>query len=105
MKTFILLVCIVGAFSFSIEDVDFENLVPIYQTEEWKAVHPELADQVVEAKPYYQRNGRIWGGRAAAAGELPYQVGIVVLLSRQAFCGGSIVSNNFVLSAADCFPG
>jgi Trypsin len=108
MKVFILLACLASVLAF---EVDYENVVPIYETAEWQAQHPDLAKLVI-AKQNAQiiessRNGRIVGGssRNADAGELPYQVGIVVLLSRQAFCGGSIVSNNFVLSAASCFPG
>src|SRR5690349_5525396 len=95
MKLFIFLACLSGALAFSVRDVDFENLVPLYETQEWKAAHPDsdLTD----------RRGRVWGGRLANPGELPYQVGIIILLTRQTFCGGSIVSSNFVLSAAQCF--
>lgn len=106
MKVLVFLACLVGALAF---EVDYENVVPIYETEEWLAQHPALAPLVIakrNAQPIEtSRSGRVWGGRLAEAGELPYQVGIVVLLSRQAFCGGSIISNNFVLSAASCFPG
>jgi Trypsin len=105
MKFLILLACVAGALAFSIEDVDYENVVPIHETEEWKAAYPVLAQQLEESKPFNSRNGRVWGGRQANPQELPYQAGILVLLSRQAYCGGSVVSNNFVLSAASCFPG
>lgn len=106
MKLFVLLTCLAGALAFSVDDVDFDNLVPLHETVEWQAANPELAKLVVGTNHVVpSRNGRIWGGREVAAGELPYQVGILVLLSRQTFCGGSIVSNNFVLSAASCFPG
>lgn len=106
MKIFVLFACLASALAF---EVDYKNVVPIYETDEWLAQHPDMAQLVIakrNAQPIEtSRNGRVWGGRLAEAGELPYQVGIVVLLSRQAFCGGSIVSNNFVLSAASCFPG
>jgi Trypsin len=108
MKLFIVLACLAGAlaFEFDPKEIDHENLIPVYETVEWKAANPDMVKQVESLKPYkHPRNGRIWGGRLANPGELPYQVGIVVLLSRQAFCGGSIVSANFVLSAAGCFPG
>lgn len=101
MKLFVLLVCLTSALAFSVDDVDFENLVPLQETVEWQAAHPELA----AAQPKTERTGRIWGGRLANHGELPYQVGILILLTRQSFCGGSIVSNNFVVTAAQCFPG
>lgn len=107
MKVFVLLACLVaGSLAF---EVDHDNLVPIYETDEWLANHPDWAPLIIAKRNAVEiettRGGRIWGGELARAGELPYQVGIVVLLSRQAFCGGSIVSENFVLSAASCFPG
>lgn len=107
MKFFILLACLAGALAFSVDDVDFDNLVPIFETDEWRAEHPNWREFVAsDDHPINQkRGGRVLGGTAVAQGVLPYQVGILVLLSRQAFCGGSIVSNNFVLSAASCFPG
>lgn len=112
MKAIILLCCLAGALAFSADDVDYENLVPVFETEEWRAAYPKRAamlDATKYEKPVYQRGGRIWGdapnARDALQGEIPYQVGIVVLLSRQAFCGGSLVSANFVLTAADCLPG
>lgn len=101
MKLFILLSCLAGALAFSVDDVDFDNLVPVYETEEWQAAHPEMSKLTVTPS----RNGRIWGGRNAGVNELPYQVGLLVLTARNSFCGGSIVSNFFVVSAANCFPG
>lgn len=109
MKFFVLLACVAGALAFSIDDVDLNNLVPVHETAEWKAAFPAMAARLEAQKEhipqYKQRNARIWGGREAAVGELPYQVGILILTSQQSFCGGAIVSANFVLSAAQCFPG
>ncbi|CRK90518.1 CLUMA_CG004155, isoform A [Clunio marinus] len=105
MKLLILLLGFAtSAFAFSVENVDYDKLVPVHETKEWKAAFPTLAKQLTLSDGT-NRNGRIWGGRQAAPGELPYQVGIVVLLAQQGFCGGSIVSENFVLTAAQCFPG
>lgn len=94
MKHFIFVVFLAGALAFSVDDVDFKNLVPVYETAEWKAAYPKMANlakalAVAKAAtpPYQQRNGRIWGGRDAAPGELPYQVGILVLLSQQVMDG------------------
>lgn len=106
MKIAIIFACLTaGTFAFSHEDIKFDELVPIYETVEFQQHYPESAQLAKEASFSNNRQARIWNGRLALAGELPYQAGIVVLLSRQAFCGGSIVSNNFVLSAASCFPG
>ena len=107
MKLVILLACLTGALAFSVDDVDFDNLVPIYETPEWQAAHPDMTAMLhsPSASMYQRRSGRIWGGDLAPQGLLPYQVGIIILLSGQSFCGGSVVSSNFVLSAASCFPG
>lgn len=103
MKCLLVLACLVAAASsFSIDDVDRFNLVSITETKEWQEANP---DMVLHASEVPRRTGRVWGGELAAPGDISYQVGIVVLLSRQAFCGGSLVSVNFVLSAASCFPG
>jgi len=111
MKIFILVsLFLAGAFAFSIDDVDLENVIPIYEAVEFQAAFPELAAAVKAAnaeKPSMTtfRSGRIWGGQLAEHGELPYQVGILVLLVSTSFCGGAIVGNNFVVTAASCFPG
>jgi len=50
------------------------------------------------------RGGRIAGGTEAARNQFPYQVLFFIYTSDgQSICGGSILSANFVLSAAHCF--
>lgn len=106
MKVFVVLACIAGALAFSAENFNRDDLVPVFETEEWQALHPEQAKAINDMKlAEPSRSGRVWGGTEVGVGVLPYQVGIIILLSRQAFCGGSIVSANFVLTAANCFPG
>jgi len=101
MKLIILLACLAGALAF---EVDFANVVPIYETVEWRAAYPEQAARVA-IRTVKDAAPRVWGGHEAVRGEVPYQVAIVVLLSRQGFCGGSVISHDVVLSAAQCFPG
>ncbi|XP_018563533.1 brachyurin [Anoplophora glabripennis] len=43
---------------------------------------------------------RIIGGEEAVPHEYPFQVGL--LINGNSFCGGSLVSNNYVLTAAHC---
>lgn len=50
-----------------------------------------------------EREERIIGGRKAKAKQFPYQVGIAIIFpSGNFFCGGSIVSPKYILSAAHC---
>jgi trypsin len=49
-------------------------------------------------------SGRIVGGRAANAGEFPYQVSLRTAANFH-FCGGSIISNRWALTAAHCIVG
>lgn len=45
---------------------------------------------------------RIIGGDAASPGEIPWQVALVVRSTQQVFCGGSILSAQWVITAAHC---
>lgn len=50
------------------------------------------------------RGSRIAGGTEAAINQFPYQVALFVYSNAgQSICGGSILSANFVLTAAHCF--
>ncbi|OCT59107.1 hypothetical protein XELAEV_18001595mg [Xenopus laevis] len=48
-----------------------------------------------------QVSGRIMGGQDAAHGEWPWQVSLRDVLGRH-FCGGSLITNKWVVSAAHC---
>jgi len=52
-----------------------------------------------------KRSTRIVGGEVTEVNEYPWQVGIVTARSSFVWCGGSLVSNRWILSAAHCFEG
>ena len=52
-----------------------------------------------------RRQTRIVGGTNARAGEFPWQVGLVPRGGTRTFCGGSVINNRYVLTAAHCTAG
>ena len=57
--------------------------------------------------PVLEPEGRITNGQQAAVGQFPYQVGLSLTISAlsSSWCGGSVISNNFVMTAAHCVDG
>jgi secreted trypsin-like serine protease len=50
--------------------------------------------------PLVEHANRITGGYTAARGQFPWQVAL--LIDNAWFCGGSLISNLWVLTAAHC---
>lgn len=55
---------------------------------------------VIEA----ENDGRITNGETAKPGEFPYQAALNIKMSviSSSFCGGSLISDEYILTAAHC---
>ncbi|ERL85746.1 brachyurin [Dendroctonus ponderosae] len=60
----------------------------------------DLYVEPIGPAPEQQSGLRIIGGNVAARGAFPYQAALII--DNQSFCGGSIISNQWVLTAAHC---
>lgn len=57
-------------------------------------------------QPFFSGQQRIFGGYSARPGQFPYQASLRIRWSPTTFrhsCGGSIITNRFVVTAAHCF--
>lgn len=54
-------------------------------------------------RPQFKLKGRIIGGQDSIKGQFPYYVSLFDSSNSNRFCGGSIISEFHILSAAHCF--
>lgn len=79
---------------------DWSSVKPLTEIKEWREAHPNF-EAVKSAHP--SRSGRILNGDIATATDLPYMAGVMLHFdSGNSWCGGSLITRNFVLTAANC---
>lgn len=83
---------------------DWSTVKPQWEIKEWRDAHPKQAMMMaLGAKGASPRGSRIFNGEIAGPTDFPYMAGVLVHYdSGNSFCGGSLISRNFVLTAANC---
>ncbi|XP_035789828.1 brachyurin-like [Anopheles albimanus] len=99
MKAFVLLVALFAVVSAQWIDIDWSKVRPIEEFDHyWARLPAEM-----QIYRYSRPSPRIVGGQEASPGQFPYQV---ALLGEYALgtglCGGSVLTNLYVLTAAHC---
>lgn len=97
----------VAIFALANCDVDLTSfdVKPLWQIKEWREVHPKDAELMTFASTVTSlpRGSRIFNGEVAGPTDFPYMAGVMLHFdSGNSFCGGSLISVNFVLTAAKC---
>lgn len=113
MKLFVVVLCAFAGLAAASDNIDWAKVRPIYEFQEWQDAHPGYMRLVNRAKLMAQMekvsfgpNGRIVGGSETARHQFPYQAGLLLHLEAgNGWCGGSLVSENYVMTAAHCIDG
>lgn len=82
---------------------DWSTVVPLNEVKEWREAFPDYDAIKQQHLGYPARSRRILAGEIADSREYPYMAGVMLHFDTQnSWCGGSLVSRNFVLTAARC---
>lgn len=91
---------------FNPETFDWTSIKPITQIKEYREAFPQVvAGDFLndERRVFVKRNGRIIRGEVASPTEFPFMVGLILSFANDnGWCGGSLISGNFVLTAGSC---
>ncbi|XP_053666780.1 brachyurin-like [Anopheles marshallii] len=96
MKTFVLLVALFAAAN---ADIDWSKVRPIEEFDHYWARLP----QELQIYRYATPSHRIVNGQEATPGQFPYQIALLSNFpTGTGLCGGSVLTNNYILTAAHC---
>ncbi|XP_062558421.1 brachyurin-like [Armigeres subalbatus] len=99
MKTIVLLIGVLAAASAEWIDIDWSQVRPIEEFDHYWARLPSELQYLRNAFP----NRRITNGQQATPGQFPYQIALITTFSAgTALCGGSVLTRNYILTAAHC---
>lgn len=82
---------------------DWSSVVPLNEVKEWREAFPEYDSIKLQHPGTPVPSRRILDGEIADANEYPYMAGVMLHFdTTNSWCGGSLISRNFVLTAAKC---
>lgn len=88
-----------------VRDIDYSTVKPIYEMPGFLDRFPLLKGMSALSKLTLAKShtDRIVGGNEAGRNSIAYQVGLFLHMDGgTGFCGGSVLSNRYVLTAAHC---
>uniref|UniRef100_A0A336M1S9 CSON008723 protein n=1 Tax=Culicoides sonorensis TaxID=179676 RepID=A0A336M1S9_CULSO len=93
-------ILIIFACILAVNAVDFDNVKPI---QDLLALYPEKYPLFNSFARIPSAEGRIVGGLEAVPGQFPFQAALFVAATGgNYFCGGTIINNEYILTAAHC---
>uniref|UniRef100_A0AAG5D413 Peptidase S1 domain-containing protein n=1 Tax=Anopheles atroparvus TaxID=41427 RepID=A0AAG5D413_ANOAO len=99
MKSFALLVVLLAVASAEWIDIDWSQVRPIEEFDHYWARLPAELQIYRNVRP----SGRITNGQVATPGQFPYQIALLSQFGAgTGLCGGSVLTNNYILTAAHC---
>ncbi|XP_053664632.1 brachyurin-like [Anopheles marshallii] len=99
MKTFVLLVGLLAVASAEWIDIDWSKVRPIEEFDHYWARLPAEMQIYRKMVPSH----RIVNGQEATPGQFPYQIALLSeFATGTGLCGGSVLTNNYILTAAHC---
>ncbi|XP_040160553.1 brachyurin-like [Anopheles arabiensis] len=99
MKTFVLLVGLLAVASAEWIEIDWSQVRPIEEFDHYWERLPAEMQIYRKMLPTH----RIVNGQEATPGQFPYQIALLSeFLTGTGLCGGSVLTNNYILTAAHC---